>query len=51
MKPNFHSTAAASDRERFSIIRFWIRFVDEAEFSLMFAEMQLHLNFWISGRF
>ena len=49
MKPNFHSTAAASDRERFSIICFRIRFMDEAEFSLMLAEMLLHLNIWRSG--
>ena len=50
LEPDFHYRDAPSECGRFSIICFRIRFLDEAEFSLMLAEMQLHLNIWRSGR-
>ena len=51
LEPDFHYRAAPSDDGQFSIICFRIKFMDEAEFSLMLAEMQLHINFCKSGTF
>ena len=51
MESGFQCRAAPSGDEQFLIECFRIRLMDEAEFGLMLAEMQLHLYFRRLERF